>query len=89
MYKRRTFLNLTTTSLKHFQPPTRNATEAPNIRLRIQATNLEANLRKDKLHNENVETNTNNWTISMMVKKMKHLIFKIYINGSTNKSILE
>jgi hypothetical protein len=42
--QRKTFLNFTTTSLKHFHPPTRNPTDAPKIQLKIQAINLEANL---------------------------------------------
>lgn len=40
----KTFLNFTTTSLKHFHPPTRNLTDAPKIQLKIQAINLEADL---------------------------------------------
>jgi hypothetical protein len=42
-----TFLNFTTTSLKHFHPPTRNPTDAPKIRLKIQAINLEEKLQRD------------------------------------------
>ncbi|KAL1333530.1 hypothetical protein AAHE18_11G107000 [Arachis hypogaea] len=40
------FLNFTVTSLKHFQPPTRNPTDAPKIRLKIQANNPKANMNR-------------------------------------------
>lgn len=42
-----TLLNFTAISLKHFHPPTRNETDAPMARLRIQANMWEANLRQE------------------------------------------
>jgi len=47
-YTHNTFLNFSTTSLKHFQPATRNPTDAPTMRLSAQARILATNLEVTK-----------------------------------------
>lgn len=53
--EKKTFSNFTTTSRKHFHPPIRNLTDAPTIRLKTQASNLEADLDKRRKRKSNKE----------------------------------
>ena len=58
--KEETFLNFTTISLTNTHPATRNWTDAPNTRLKIQAINLEANLQKIVVKSLATKTTINN-----------------------------